>query len=95
MKEKFTSLAKEALSSGDKILSENYFQHADHFSRIVEAKSLNHNQNKVPVDTATKTSEVNSIESIGIGLAATLFDKNEKNNPLFTACIIDHILSNP
>ena len=32
--EKYINLAKEALSNGDKILSENYFQHADHFSRI-------------------------------------------------------------
>ena len=33
--EKYNDLAREALSSGDKILSENYFQHADHFTRIV------------------------------------------------------------
>ena len=33
--EKYTNLAKEALSSGDKILSENYFQHVEHFSRIL------------------------------------------------------------
>jgi len=33
--EKYTNLAREALSSGDKILSENYFQHADHFTRIL------------------------------------------------------------
>ena len=32
--EKYTTLAKEALSSGDKILSESYFQHADHFIRV-------------------------------------------------------------
>ena len=32
--EKYNDLAREALSKGDKILSENYFQHADHFSRI-------------------------------------------------------------
>ena len=32
--EKYSNLAREALSSGDKILSENYFQHADHFTRI-------------------------------------------------------------
>ena len=31
---KYIDLAREALSNGDKILSENYFQHADHFSRI-------------------------------------------------------------
>ncbi len=33
--EKYNNLAREALSSGDKILSENYFQHADHFTRII------------------------------------------------------------
>ncbi len=32
--EKYNDLAREALSNGDKILSENYFQHADHFMRI-------------------------------------------------------------
>ena len=39
--EKYLNLGKEALSSGDKILSENYFQHADHFSRIIESKKEN------------------------------------------------------
>ena len=33
--EKYSNLAREALSAGDKILSENYFQHADHFKRIM------------------------------------------------------------
>ena len=32
--DKYVNLAREALSNGDKILSENYFQHADHFIRI-------------------------------------------------------------
>jgi len=39
--EKYNNLAKEALSSGDKILSENYLQHADHFSRIIQARQNN------------------------------------------------------
>ncbi len=34
--EKYNNLAREALSTGDKILSENYFQHADHFTRILK-----------------------------------------------------------
>ena len=39
--EKYNNLAREALSNGDKILSENYFQHADHFTRILnEQESL-------------------------------------------------------
>ena len=33
--EKYNNLAREALSGGDKILSESYFQHADHFTRIL------------------------------------------------------------
>ena len=42
--EKYSALAKEALSSGDKILSENYSQHADHFMRVIGNKNLNQNQ---------------------------------------------------
>tara|TARA_Y100000768_G_scaffold266903_1_gene203888 strand:+ start:298 stop:720 length:423 start_codon:yes stop_codon:yes gene_type:complete len=39
--DKYNNLAREALSSGDKILSENYFQHADHFTRVLsEQESL-------------------------------------------------------
>ena len=33
--EKYNDLAREAQSNGDKILSENYLQHADHFTRIL------------------------------------------------------------
>ena len=47
--EKYSSLAKEAMSSGDKILSENYLQHADHFIRVVEDKNRNRNQIKANV----------------------------------------------
>jgi len=36
--EKYNDLAREALSNGDKILSENYLQHADHFTRIFNEK---------------------------------------------------------
>jgi hypothetical protein len=47
--EKYTSLAKEALSNDDKILSENYFQYAEHFIRVLsdQEKIKNDNQKKV------------------------------------------------
>ena len=49
--EKYSNLAREALSSGDKILSENYFQHADHFTRILNEqdaqKKLNPTNNVI------------------------------------------------
>ena len=38
--DKYNNLAREALSVGDKILSENYFQHADHFTRILNEKEI-------------------------------------------------------
>ena len=38
--EKYNDLAKEAMSNGDKILSENYLQHADHFARIIQSRDL-------------------------------------------------------
>ncbi len=47
--EKYSSLAREAMSSGDKTLSENYLQHADHFIRVIEDKNRNRNQIKVNV----------------------------------------------
>ena len=56
--DKYSSLAKEAMSSGDKILSENYFQHADHFMRIIEDKNRSRNQSKVSlVDIPVKNNE--------------------------------------
>ena len=38
--DKYNDLAKEAISNGDKILSENYLQHADHFARILQSREL-------------------------------------------------------
>ena len=39
--EKYNDLAREALANEDKILSENYFQHADHFTRILNEQEKN------------------------------------------------------
>ena len=38
--EKYNNLAREALSGGDKILSENYSQHADHFTRVLSEQEM-------------------------------------------------------
>ena len=43
--EKYNNLAREALSIGDKILSENYFQHADHFTRILKEQDIKKKNN--------------------------------------------------
>ena len=44
--EKYVNLAREAISNGDKILSENYFQHADHFIRIQLKKESDKNNDQ-------------------------------------------------
>ena len=44
--DKYNNLAREALSSGDKILSENYLQHADHFSRILSLQEVSKSEEK-------------------------------------------------
>ena len=63
--EKYNDLAREALSNGDKILSENYMQHADHFTRILnEKESLR--KEKFSEAKQVNTSEVSheNIESL-------------------------------
>ncbi len=57
LKEKYNDLAREALSNGDKILSENYLQHSDHFSRI-----LNSQEASKIVNLETSKSEENNID---------------------------------
>jgi len=56
--EKYSNLAREALSSGDKILSENYFQHAEHFIRVLEERGVQSNKGQTPKETVNeKTSQ--------------------------------------
>ena len=68
--EKYTDLAREALSNGDKILSENYFQHADHFIRIQSEKEKNrivqNDTNKITNEENNKVEDQASKEKIAI-----------------------------
>jgi len=52
--DKYSSLAKEAMASGDKILSENYLQHVDHFERMVSYKNSNQNGNNLQAGNINK-----------------------------------------
>ena len=56
--EKYSNLAREALSSGDKILSENYFQHADHFTRILNEQDAQRKLNSINNDNSTTQENV-------------------------------------
>ena len=72
--ERYNTLAKEALTSGDRILSENYYQHADHYMRSIVVKNINQNQNKFKTHEGTISEKSAATEE-------TLQNKNneEKN----------------
>ena len=62
--EKYTDLAREASSNGDKILSENYLQHADHFTRVLnERESF---KKEKYLDSKAQEKDDNSDEKINI-----------------------------
>ena len=60
--DKYNNLAREALSSGDKILSENYLQHADHFSRILNLQEINKSQ--IPTNNVIEKDFKKEVEQI-------------------------------
>ena len=57
--ERYKLLAKESLSSGDKILTENYLQHVDHFERLVSNKNSNQNENNSQAVNISKEQDNN------------------------------------
>ena len=61
--DKYNDLAKEAISNGDKILSENYLQHADHFSRILQNRELSKELKSNSSNTEKKIPENNNSET--------------------------------
>ncbi len=68
--EKYSNLAREALSGGDKILSENYFQHADHFMRVLNERELQ--KKNVPSSENSLAAQKNIIDK----------DKDQKENKI-------------
>ena len=57
--EKYSNLAREALSNGDKILSENYFQHAEHFIRVLEERDTRNNKDQTQKEIVKTNDEKN------------------------------------
>ena len=78
--EKYNDLAREALSNGDKILSENYLQHADHFTRILnERESFKRERN---LDDKSNESEKETNElSKNIGVSEKNLNDNSNLDP--------------
>ena len=65
--EKYNDLAREASSSGDKILSENYLQHADHFTRVLNEQENYRKQKfaeKKPTDAETASASATETKEL-------------------------------
>ena len=73
--EKYNDLAKEAMSSGDKTLGENYLQHADHFMRIIDDKNKNRNQSKDNIINKTTIDNKPSPEDSNVKQEDTIKNK--------------------
>ena len=92
--EKYNDLAREASSSGDKILSENYLQHADHFTRVMNEQEVSRkerfiaskpsdNENSAvensAVEKSTTINEVSKDEVVKKAKVVTNVEKAEKS----------------
>jgi hypothetical protein len=52
-------MAREALASGDIILAENYYQHADHYIRVAPLQHRSQ-RNGSETEAPTETTEINN-----------------------------------
>tara|TARA_B100001175_G_C19400132_1_gene585838 strand:- start:440 stop:886 length:447 start_codon:yes stop_codon:yes gene_type:complete len=75
--EKYNDLAREASSNGDKILSENYLQHADHFTRILNERE------SFRKDKLLETKQINDTDSSQNGDNDS--EKNSEKDPIETS----------
>ena len=85
--EKYNDLAREASSNGDKILSENYLQHADHFTRILNERESfrkdkfaeNKSENKLNNLENTVNTEIISEDLTEVSTDENEDERNKKN----------------
>jgi len=69
--EKYKDLAREALSNGDKILSENYLQHADHFTRVLNERESYRREKNLELKTE-ELSENNEVSKNDLNEDSTI-----------------------
>ncbi len=81
--EKYNDLAREALSNGDKILSENYLQHADHFTRILNERE-SYKKDKYLNNRSENNSEVTeeNLENVDQDQDKDLAEKSTDNTEI-------------
>ena len=78
--EKYNDLAREALSNGDKILSENYLQHADHFTRVLNEKESFRREKFLENSPENNNSEDGALHANDNLNKSDLINETEENN---------------
>ena len=80
--EKYNDLAREASSSGDKILSENYLQHADHFTRVMNEQEASRKERFVaskPIDNESSAVEKSTANESSVMEKSTIVNEVSKD----------------
>jgi hypothetical protein len=65
--EKYATLARDAQSSGDRVMAENYLQHAEHYNRIIAAA-----QAQMPIQNAPQNRTTSTTISMRIAKSSTM-----------------------
>ena len=67
--ERYVALAREASTSGDRVAAENFYQHAEHYFRVMNAANEAHQppamRPTTPADLQTEMSEEEGSEMVG------------------------------
>ena len=89
--EKYNDLAREASSSGDKILSENYLQHADHFTRVMNEQEASRKERFVaskPIENESSAVEKSTDNKSSTMEKSTIVDEVSKDEVVKKAKVV-------
>ena len=92
--EKYNDLAREASSSGDKILSENYLQHADHFTRVMNEQEASRKERFVaskPTDNENSIVEKSTDNESSATEKSTTINEVSKDEVVKKAKVVTEI----
>lgn len=80
--ERYTTLARDAISAGDYVVAENHFQHAEHYNRII-ALAQSQIQDKVQLDEQGIILEKEkrcNVDHVNNGFRDNSVDSDKKDN---------------
>ena len=60
---KYLDMAKEALSNGNRVEAENYYQHAEHYSKLLSAASATRREREESSESSNRRRNNNSVEA--------------------------------